>query len=455
MRTARLIACTLAASVSASPARAERTAVVPGASVQAAIDAARDGDTVVLAPGEHAGPVKIARAVELVGEAGAVLRGNGHGSVIDVIAPGAIVRNLSIEGSGRDWTVMDAGVFVEQSAAGALIENNRLDDNLYGIYLHGASNSVARGNTIRGIRAGRVNEMGNGVSVWNAPGAQVVDNDISYGRDGVFSISSSRNLYRGNRFRNVRFAIHYMYTNDSEISDNISTGNIVGFALMFSNRLKVAGNVSDHDRDQGFLFNYANGSTIEANAVFGGPQPASRWATTGRRSADDAGHTLPAEIAPQRSGATRIGPDRCVFIYNANRNRFRDNWFEGCEIGVHFTAGSEGNELSGNAFVESRTQVKYVGTRNLDWGASGRGNYWSDNPGFDLNGDGIADTAYRPNDLIDKVMWIAPEAKILANSPAVQTIRWAQSQFPALLPGGVIDTRPLMSPPPRPSGSRR
>ena len=99
-------------------------------------------------------------------------------------------------------------------------------------------------------------------------------------------------------------------------------------------------------------------------------------------------------------GRRCIGPEKCVFIYNTNQNRFRDNWFEGCEIGIHFTAGSEGNEIAGNAFIGNRNQVKYVGTRYLDWSRSGRGNYWSDNPAFDLNGDGIADTrlpAERPH----------------------------------------------------------
>jgi len=83
-----------------------------------------------------------------------------------------------------------------------------------------------------------------------------------------------------------------------------------------------------------------------------------------------------------------------------------------------------------------------------DWSKDGRGNYWSDNPAFDLNGDGIADTAYRPNDLVDRVLWTAPAAKVLINSPAVQVLRWAQAQFPALYPGGVVDTHPLMAPPP-------
>ena len=153
-----------------------------------------------------------------------------------------------------------------------------------------------------------------------------------------------------------------------------------------------------------------------------------------------------------KSVPTTSGPEKCVFIYNTNRNRFRNNWFERCAIGVHFTAGSEGNEITGNAFVGNRNQVKYVGTRNLDWSKEGRGNYWSDNPAFDLDGDGVADTAYRPNDLVDQVLWTAPSAKVLINSPAVQVLRWAQAQFPALYPGGVIDSHPLIAPPPRPSG---
>lgn len=145
----------------------------------------------------------------------------------------------------------------------------------------------------------------------------------------------------------------------------------------------------------------------------------------------------------------RPGPDKCVFIYNANKNRLRDNLFEGCAIGIHFTAGSESNKLSGNAFVGNRNQVKYVGARYLDWSEDGRGNYWSDNPAFDLDGDGISDNAYRPNDLIDRVLWTAPQARVLTSSPAVQVVRWAQARFPALLPGGVTDNHPLMAMPPR------
>ena len=444
----------------ALPARAERIAVAPGSALQEIVDLAAEGDVIVLKAGEHRGPIRITRRLTIEGEPGAVLLGQGQGSVVTVSAPGAAVRGLTIRGSGMSLEKMDAGVFVEKTADGAVVEGNRIEGNLYGIYLHGAENSVARGNTIIGIAEGRLNEAGNGISVWNATGAKVLDNDVRFGRDGIFVVTSKRNVFSGNRFRDLRFAIHYMYTNDSEITDNVSLNNAVGFALMFSSRLKITGNVSDGDRDHGFLFNYANASQIVGNMVLGRLQPAERWTTAGTRGKDDKDHAVVAqdEVPADPGSGARPGPTKCVFIYNANQNRFNNNWFEGCEIGIHFTAGSERNEMVGNAFIRNRNQVKYVSTRYLDWSKDGRGNYWSDNPAFDLNGDGLGDSAYRPNDLVDKVLWIAPQAKVLMNSPAVQVIRWAQAQFPALLPGGVVDSRPLMAPPPRPKvaeGGRR
>ena len=440
----------------ALPAFAERIALEPGASVQEALDRAAEDDVVVLKPGEHRGSLHLKLRVTLEGEPGAVVLGSGNGSVVTVSAPQAVVRGLTIRGSGMDAERMDSGVFVEKTARGALVEGNRVEGNLYGIYLHGSEDAVVRGNEIVGTREGRVNEAGNGVSVWNATGAKVLDNNVRYGRDGIFSITSKRNVFSGNRFSDLRFAVHYMYTNDSEISNNVSTGNTVGFAIMYSHRLKVSGNVSDGDRDHGLLFNYANGSQITGNTVLGRLQPAERWATSGMRAKEASEHGLSAagESQPTLASGARSGPGKCVFIYNANQNRFRDNWFEGCEIGIHFTAGSEGNEIAGNVFLKNQSQVKYVGTRYLDWSKGGRGNFWSDNPAFDLNGDGLGDSAYRPNDLMDKVLWTAPQAKVLANSPAVQVIRWAQAQFPALLPGGVVDSHPLMAPPARPKVAR-
>jgi len=140
------------------------------------------------------------------------------------------------------------------------------------------------------------------------------------------------------------------------------------------------------------------------------------------------------------------GQEKCAFFYNSHKNQIEGNRFESCGIGIHFTAGSERNRILGNAFIGNRTQVKYVSTRWAEWSADGEGNYWSDFAAYDVNGDGIADTPYRPNDSMDNVLWTQPAAKLLLGSPAVQLVRWSQSAFPALLPGGVIDSAPLMRP---------
>ena len=379
-------------------------------SLAAAIETADPGDVLRLGPGEYAGPIVIRKPVTLDAAQGAVVKGDGKASVITVEAADVTIRGLEVTGSGLKLDELDAGIFLSKTAQRALVEKNLLKNNLVGVYVHGAADAIVRDNVIIGRSDLRLAEAGNGVHVWNAPGAKIIGNDIQYGRDGVYVISSRKNVFRDNRMRDLRYAVHYMYTHDSEVSGNVSIGNHAGFAIMYSDRLKVTDNFSTGDRDRGLFLNYANMSDISANIV-------------------------------------KAAPEKCVFLYNANKNRFHDNWFESCEIGIHFTAGSERNRISGNAFVGNKTQVKYVGTRHLDWSDEGRGNYWSDNPAFDLNGDGLADTAYKPNDLIDEVLWLNPSAKILLNSPAVQVVRWAQAQFPAIQPGGVIDSAPLMKPP--------
>jgi len=383
--------------------------VAPGEPIQPLLDALPSGATVRLAPGRHAGPLHIDRPLTLLGEAGSVLVGPGTGSVVVVTAPDVRIEGLEITGSGLDTPGMDSAIRLAQTAERARIRGNRLLGNLFGVYVHGAAGSIVENNLIEGRRDLRLSEAGNGVSIWHAPGAQVIGNAIRYGRDGIFVKTSSRNVFANNTFDELRFAIHYMYTNDSRIVGNRSRGNHVGWAIMYSDRLEIRGNVSDDDRDHGLMLNSTNRSQVIGNVVRG-------------------------------------GREKCVFVYAANDNLLKDNWFEGCPIGIHFTAGSERNTITGNAFVGNRNQVKYVGTRYLDWAHEGRGNYWSDNPAFDLDGDGIADRPYRPNDVMDAILWTLPAAKALVNSPAVQMVRWAQARFPALYPGGVVDSAPLMRP---------
>ncbi|MCB1387344.1 MAG: nitrous oxide reductase family maturation protein NosD [Nitratireductor sp.] len=380
--------------------------VEPGAGTLArAISLANPGDRLVLAAGLYSGSVTVDRPLTITARGEVRLNGEGEGSVVLVDAPDVIVEGLYISGSGNSHEDIDSGVKLTKKAQGAIVRNNELEGNLYGVDIHGARDALVADNVIIGRSDRRMNQRGNGVYVWNAPGAKVEGNTVRLGRDGIFVNTSRRNTFSNNRFENLRFAVHYMHANDSTVTGNVSIGNHLGYAIMFTDRVKIRDNVSIGDREHGIMLNYANNSVVEGNAVIG-------------------------------------GGEKCLFVYNANKNVMRGNRFEGCPIGIHFTGGSERNEITGNAFIANRTQIKFVSTRDHVWS----GNYWSDHAAYDVNGDGIADQPFRPNDAMDRILWTQPSAKLLIGSPAVQLIRWAQRNFPSLLPGGVVDDRPLMKP---------
>ncbi len=394
----------------AAPLAAAEHEVAPGeGSLARAVAGAASGDVLKLVDGVYRGSVAIDRPLTITGPRNAVVDGGGKGTVITLTAPDVTLSGFSVTGSGQVNQDLDAGVKIEKGADRARLEGLLVTGNMHGIDVHGGRDAQVVGNEIVGTQQPRMNERGNGIYVWNSPGTLLEGNSIRYGRDGIFSNASSSSIYRGNMMRDLRFAVHFMYTRNTEVSQNISIGNHLGFAIMFSDRAKILNNLSLGDREHGLMLNYANNADVTGNLVRGGTK-------------------------------------KCLFIYNAHKNLIWENRFEGCGIGIHFTAGSEKNVLTGNAFIGNREQVKYVGTRHMEWSHEKRGNFWSDHPAYDLNGDGLADSFYRPNDLMDQILWSQPAAALLTGSPAVQLVRWSQQSFPATLPGGVRDSSPLMRP---------
>lgn len=306
--------------------------------------------------------------------------GQGQGTVITIEAPDVRLEGFSVTGSGMVNQDLDSGIKIRKGADRAQVLRLALTGNMHGVDVHGGHDAQVIGNQITGTQVLHMNERGNGVYVWNSPGTVVEGNTIRYGRDGIFSNTSADSFYRNNLFLDLRFAVHFMYTRNTEVSGNISVGNHLGYAIMFSDRPVIRNNLSLGDREHGIMLNYANSGDISGNLVRGGAR-------------------------------------KCLFIYNAHKNLIYDNRFQDCGIGIHFTAGSERNVLTGNAFLGNREQVKYVGTKHMEWSLEGRGNYWSDHPAFDLNGDGIADGSYRPNDLMDHILWSQPAAALLTGSP--------------------------------------
>lgn len=374
--------------------------------LQKVIETAKAGTVIRLPSGTYS-KIIINKPITIIGSEDTVIDGGYQGNVITINASNVSIKNLTIRNSGSDVAKENAGIYISEDTGNTLVEGNRLEDNSFGISLHGTSSPTVRNNSIQGRKGKLMSDIGDGIRLWNVTGGLISNNEIEFGRDGIFITISESNILESNRMENLRFAIHYMYAHNNKVSNNYSANNDVAFALMFSNNLVISGNQSYQDRSYGIMLNYVNNSSITDNM-------------------------------------TIENKDKCLFVYNSSKNVIRGNHFKKCNIGIHYTAGSYDNLLYENNFIDNYIQVKYVGTRYNEWSHGKVGNYWSDNISSDLNGDSIADITYRPNNIADKIMWKYPEAKLLFSSPALQLLRRAQALFPNLYPGGVVDSYPLM-----------
>lgn len=183
----RLVALIVAAVLYASPVVAERIVVQPGdGALVSAVAHAAAGDEVILSAGQYSGPLTITVPLRLSGAPGAVIDGAGQGSVITIDAADVTVTGLTVTGSGRSHDTIDAGLKLTKKATRARVIDNDIVGNLVGVDIHGARDALVKGNWIEGLRLARMNDRGNGIYVWNAPGSVVEDNEIRYGRDGIF-----------------------------------------------------------------------------------------------------------------------------------------------------------------------------------------------------------------------------------------------------------------------------
>ncbi len=403
----------------------EVRAELRGLPLRALLERAGNGDTVRLAPGIYRGNFIIDKSIRLLGAPGAVLDGGGQGDVLRVNAPDVVIEGFEVRNSGHNLTDMNAGIFVEGSAHNIEIRGNYFDGNAFGIWLDGCRAPKVIDNRVYGEPDRRSQDRGNGIHLFAVHDGLISGNEVWETRDGIYIDTSQNNRLENNVLHDLRYGIHYMYSYHNEVIDNYSYNTRTGYALMQSKYLVVTGNRSENDNNYGILLNFITNSTIANNAVTGTRQ-GHAWVSSG------------ADI-PGAEG-------KALFIYNSEFNDVTGNRLEDADIGIHLTAGSEQNRIFDNAFIRNRVQVKYVATREQEWSEQGRGNYWSDYLGWDLDSDGIGDRPYEPNDAVDKLLWKYPVARVLMNSPAVETLRWVQQQFPVLRPQGVRDSYPLMHP---------
>lgn len=377
--------------------------------IGAAIAEAPAGATIVVHAGTYReSGLRVTRPLRLVGRAGAVLDGGGAGTVIAVEADDVTIDSLTITGTGTSQLEERAGIHV-RNAAGCRITGNRIEDALFGIYLERVRGCRVEGNRVAGPGA-RQMAAGNGIHAWSSDSVVIRRNDVRGHRDGIyFEFVRHGEVSENTSERNVRYALHFMFSDDCRYERNVFRASGNGVAVMYSKRVTMVRNR--------FVDNWGS-------AAYG----------LLLKDIDDS-HVEHNEFAGNSVG---------LYLEDASRNQVASNAFARNGWALKVLASAQDNVFEGNLFERNTFDV---GTNSRSSTSTFRRNYWDRYRGYDLDRDGIGDVPHLPVRLFALVVEQAPATLVLLRSVFVDLLDVAERAIPSLTPSEVRDVAPLVAPP--------
>jgi nitrous oxidase accessory protein len=384
--------------------------VVPSLAAQRtiaeAVARAHAGDRVVVAPGIHREPlIVIDKPLTLEGAEGAVLDGEHKHGIILITADDVTVRGLTFRNVGTSF-VEDRAAIRVSAARGCIIEKNRLDDTFFGIYLARVTDCRIEHNVLTASGT-RETESGNGIHLWTSRRITVAANRISGHRDGVYLEFVHDSDVRDNvSTQNLRYGLHFMYSDDCRYRANTFRRNGSGVAVMYTKGVTMIGNRFEDNRGAaayGLLLKEVSDARLERN-VF-------------------ARNT----VALLADGANRLVATGNDFTENGWAVRLDASTIDG---------RFEKNNFAGNSFdVASNSRAPST---------TFAGNYWDDYRGYDLDGDGRGDVPHRPVRLFSMIVEQRPASLILMRSAFSTLLDGAERAIPSLTPNTLADAAPSM-----------
>ena len=401
-----------ALAVGAATAHAQRSIVVsPTGSVRtlaAAINAADRGATIIVTAGVYREPtILVNKPVTIEGKGMAVLDGEGHHQIMTVTADSVTIRNLVFRNVGTSYREDRAAIKV-QEADDCVIEHNVVERAFFGIYLARVSRCRIAHNTLTAVAGSEV-ASGNGIHLWTARQISIVGNHISGHRDGIYFEFVHDSDVEGNVSEgNLRYGLHFMFSDACRYRDNVFRANGAGVAVMYTRQVEMTGNRFVDNQGAaayGLLLKEISDARLERNQF---------------------AHNTTALVA---DGTTRLV---------VRHNSFTDNG-----RALRLDANGQGGRIEGNDFLRNSFDVTTNG-RNADTVLDG--NFWDSYAGYDMRRDGVGDVPHRPVRLFSMLVERSEPALILLRSNFVALLDAAERVIPALTPETLMDRHPAMRP---------
>lgn len=372
------------------------------------LETAKPGDTVEIPGGSYAcDNLVISKPITLRGRGWPVLRAGGNGHILTVSAPHVTLTGLIIAGASVSYARDNAAIFVD-STSDCIISANKFQDNSYGVYLSNSSDCSILNNEIIG-RGGEMMRSGNGVHLWKCQKIRVTGNRIEDHRDGIYlEFTSSSEMRDNDCLHNLRYGLHFMFSDDCSYIHNRFIGNDAGVAVMYTSRVTMENNE----------FSESWGS-----------------ASCGLLLKDIRDSRMTGNVLSNNS----VG----IYMEGADRLDVSNNTFASNGWAIKIMANCVGSVISGNNFVDNSFQVA---TNSRQSNSRFSENFWSTYQGFDLDRDGFGDLPYRPVSLFSLLVESDPATLVLIRSLLVEVLNLAERIVPTLTPEGLADARPRMRP---------
>lgn len=376
--------------------------------IHAALKESRVGDTILVSSGVyHEKNLLIDKSVTLMGKNFPILDGDRKHEIVSIKADWVWFEGFKIQHSGYA-TLEDPSGLKIYSSKFVTIFNNIIDDTFFGIYVLNGKNCRIKNNKLRSYGK-EEQQIGNGIHCWKSDSLQIIGNNIQGYRDGIyFEFVTNSIIWRNISESNIRYGLHFMFSNNDSYFTNYFCHNGAGVAVMFTHGVRMFNNTFEKnwgDAAYGILLKEISDSYILGNYF----------------------------------RANTMG----IYMEGANRIVLKSNLFENNGWALRIQASCSEVEVTSNNFYGNTFDVATNGSLVLN---TFNNNYWDKYEGYDLNKDKSGDVPYHPVSMYSMIIEQNPTAMILFRSIIVSLFDKTEKLIPSLTPENLVDKTPRMHP---------